>query len=384
MGRPRAKDGVRARARSYDGYIEVHFEEYPGHWIASPERDREKALRWARRNRERLINRKTHDMAFYCRGFYEPESTWVVRMREKGRHFIDQYLRNRQAHLDNYFIPAFGDAAPADIRRRDIDSWLLTLKNPKERRLSGATKNKIIYSLRSVFEELIDLEIIERNPLDGIVPYDKTPVRPRGTIDRESLDKIYPATHGELVRVWGSSMWAAMMLVFNDTGSRPGEVRALTWRDIDIKKRFIPIRKGIESGTSEKVKETKTGVVKAGFLTARTVQELDIWRAESRWYEDGDYVFTANGAAPVSNEGINKAFRRGLVSAGIENKTWTPYWLRHSFGTYSLETLSEEEIAALMGNGVAVLRRHYLHPDDETLYRSARVIKEKLDRAREG
>ena len=36
-----------------------------------------------------------------------------------------------------------------------------------------------------------------------------------------------------------------------------------------------------------------------------------------------------------------------------------------------------------MGNGVAVLRRHYPHPDDETLYRSAAGIKEKLGRVRE-
>jgi integrase len=384
VGRPKNKDGIRITTRARDGIQLAHFEEYPGHWIVTPERDREKALRWAKRNRERLINRKTHDMAFYCRSFYDPDSPWVIRMREKGRHFIDQHLRNRQAYLDNYFVPVFGDAAPAGIRRRDIDSWLLTLKNPKEKSLSGATKNKIIYSLRSVFEELVDLEIIEKNPLEGIVPYDKTPVRPRGTIDRESLEKLYPATHGELVRVWGSSMWAAMMLVFNDTGSRPGEIRALTWADIDIKKRFIPIRKGIESGTTGKIKGTKTGVVKAGFLTIRTVQELDIWRAESRWHDDDDYVFTADGEAPVTSAAIVKAFRRGLAAVEIENGNWTPYWLRHSFGTYSLETLSEEEIAALMGNGVVVLRRHYLHPDDETLYRSAAGIKEKLDKVREG
>jgi integrase len=216
------------------------------------------------------------------------------------------------------------------------------------------------------------------------VPYDDTPLKPRGAIGRESLGKLCPATHGGMVKVWGSSMWAAMMLVFNDTGSRPGEVRALTWADIDIQKKFVPIRKGIESGTTDTVKGTKTGTAKAGFLTPRTVQELDIWRAESRFSSDADFIFTSDGKSPVTNGGIVKAFHRGLAAAGITGKSWTPYWLRHSFGTYSLETLSEQEIAALMGNGVTVLRKHYLHPDDETLYRSAEGIREKLDRAREG
>jgi site-specific recombinase XerD len=95
---------------------------------------------------------------------------------------------------------------------------------------------------------------------------------------------------------------------------------------------LIPIRQGVESGTIDKIKEIKTSVVKAGFLSIRTIQELDIWRAESRWNEDGDYVFIANGKAPVTNSAIVKAFRRGLTAVRIDNKDWTPYWLRHSFG----------------------------------------------------
>jgi integrase len=125
-----------------------------------------------------------------------------------------------------------------------------------------------------------------------------------------------------------------------------------------------------------------------GFLNERTVQELDIWRAESRLGGDKDFVFTIKGDKPVTNEAVTKAFRRGLAQIEKENEgwkhnpKWTPYWLRHSFGTYQMEVLEEEEIASLMGNGVAVLKRHYQHPDDETLYRSSEGIKKKLDDAR--
>jgi integrase len=387
MGRPKNKDGIRITTRTRDGVQLVHLEEYPGHWIASPETDRDKALKWARRNRERLINRQTHDLAFYCRDFFSPDSPWVARMKKKGHHYTDKYLANRRGYVENYIVPEFGDCRPGQIRRREIDNWLLTLKKKKgsgQAELAGETKNKILYTMSLIFEELIDLEVIEANPIAGIRPYDKTPVSPRGTIDRESLGRLYPATHGELVRVWGSSMWAAMMLVFNDTGSRPGEVRALKWSDIDIRKRFIPIRKGIESGTLDTMKGTKSGAVKAGFPSVRTIQELDIWRAESRHGQDDDYVFTIDGDAPVTNEAVVKAFRRGLAFVKIDEPRWTPYWLRHSFGTYQMENLSDEEISSLMGNGVVVLRRSYQHPDDETLYLKNRGIQRKLDQAREG
>jgi len=379
----KAKDGIRAKARARDGFQQVHFEEYPGHWIITPEKNREKALSWAKRNRERLINKKIKDLAFYCHEFFYPSGPWANRMRAKGHTFVDKYLITRQGHLDNYFIPAFGDADPRTIRRREIDNWLLALTKPSGGKLAGATKNKILYSIALVFEDLRDQEVVEMNPIDGIKPYSKAPVKPRGVIDRESLGKLYPASHGELVQVWGSTMWAAMMCLFNDTGSRPGELRALTWEDIDIQRRFVPIRKGVEAGTVDKIKGTKTGVVKAGFLTARTVQELQIWQAESRYNDKTDFVFTANGKTPVTSEGILKAFRRGLAEVGINNSDWTPYWLRHSFGTYQLENLSQDELMRLMGHNSTVTSRIYQHPDDETLYRAASGIQEKLDKARE-
>jgi hypothetical protein len=94
------------------------------------------------------------------------------------------------------------------------------------------------------------------------------------------------------------------------------------------------------------------------------------------------------GNKPVTNEAVGKAFRRGLKQVEEENEgwkanpEWTPYWLRHSFGTYQMEVLNDDEIASLMGNGVAVLQRHYQHPDDETLFRSTEGIRNKLDEAR--
>jgi hypothetical protein len=156
-----------------------------------------------------LINRKVHDMAFYCRDFFDSESPWVCRMRKKGHHYTDKYLLNRRGYVNNYIIPAFGEAQPGNITRREIDNWLLDLKNSSDRELAGETKNKIMYTMSLIFEELLDLKVIEKNPITGIKPYSKTPLKPRSTIPRESLRKLYPASHGGLVRVWGSCMWTA-------------------------------------------------------------------------------------------------------------------------------------------------------------------------------
>ena len=303
-------------------------------------------------------------------------------MAEKQRNYHDKYYQTHQARLDTYVIPELGAFKPSDIKRGDIDNWPLKLTKPNGKRLSGATKNKIASTMNIVFEELADLEILETNPLTGLKPFNQAPEKPRGAIDRESIQRL-SRSREESLRVWRSPLWASMMLAFKDTGGRPGEVRALTWGDIDIQKRFAPIRKGIARGTADKVKGTKTGAVKAGFLTARTIQELALWRSISAFQQDEDFVFTMIGRAPVTNRTVLRAFRRGLKQAGIDNDEWTPYWLRHTFGTYQMEVLERDEIRKLMGHITAATTRIYQHPDDQTLYRATESIQEKLDRARE-
>ena len=88
------------------------------------------------------------------------------------------------------------------------------------------------------------------------------------------------------------------------------------------------------------------------------------------------------GTTPVSNAAIGQVFKRALERLGYDATWWTPYWLRHSFVTYSLEALDESEVAMLAGHSVQVSRSQYQHPDDETLYRKSAGVRGKLVKAR--
>jgi site-specific recombinase XerD len=123
--------------------------------------------------------------------------------------------------------------------------------------------------------------------------------------------------------------------------------------------------------------------VRPAFLSTRTVQELSIWRAESKHAGDEDFIFTLGGNAPVTNEGIIKAFRRGLTEMGLQAENWKPYWLHHSFGTYHLDELEDSELLVLMGHTNIVTNAIYRHPDDETVLIRSKCIREKMDNARE-
>lgn len=384
MARPR-KD-IRAKKRSDSERYVVQFVEDPGRWHTSPETSEEEALLWARRNRDRLIAASRPMIRELAKDFFAVDGAWAARMRAKGHHYVDKYLKTRQGHLDNYIVPTFGDRAAGEITRREIDDAMLALQRASGagKKLAGATLNKILYSFSIFFEELVDRGIVDHNPIDGIRPYDKAPVAPRGAMPREDLSLMFPSTHGELVRVWDSSLWACAFLVMAETGLRPGEVRALRWGDWWPEERYFPIKKGIEAGTTNKERVGgKTGNFKPAFVSTRTKQEIDIWRAESRHADDMDWIFTQTGDAPVTDEGLVKAFRRGLDRLKIDSKGKTPYWLRHSFNTYALEDLDEGEVQRLMGHSSSAMTRHYRHPDDESLLRAGLAARTALDKARE-
>ena len=233
-----------------------------------------------------------------------------------------------------------------------------------------------------MFDRWVSLNLVAINPTAGIIKYSKDPERPRDAIPREVLPKLFPATHGELVRVWGSSLWAALMLVLYDTGARSGEPRAKRWSGYYPERAFFPIKEAIEGGTSATIKGTKSSGHKPGYLQARTVQELAIWRAESRFNRDDDFIFTLSGDAPITTAAIGDAFKRALAHLGYKATGWTPYWLRHSFVTYSMESLTEAEVMMLAGHSSKITDKIYQHPDDETLYRQSAGARKKLNAAR--
>jgi integrase len=173
------------------------------------------------------------------------------------------------------------------------------------------------------------------------------------------------------------------MLVLLETGMRPGEARALRWREYYGEERAFVVRHGVESGTKDKIKGTKTDQVKAAAVSVRTSQELTIWRMETKFKANDDFIFTLDGARPVTNLEVLKAFRAGMETAGLDSAKWVPYTLRHTFITYSIPVLDDWELEMMAGHSTLRTSLKYRHPDDEIVLARSRLAREKLDKARE-
>jgi len=367
------------------GRYRVSFAEAPDAWHRSPETVEARAIAWARRNRDRLLASKDTALSFEAvtAGFFRSAGPWHERMTAKGQTMSARHLDNMQAILDNYLVPLFGELDPRQMGARQIDDSILALRKRNGTDMAPGTKYKIVHAMNAILADLAERDIITRNPLVGLQPYSKKPVRSRGALPRDVFADLFPPTHGALVRVWGKTMWAALMCVFGDTGMRPGEARRLTWQRVYEADSAIVIRHAEKAGNAG-VGDTKTGAVRAGHLSARTLQELAIWRMESRFSGDEDLIFTLDGKEPVSDVAIGQCFKRGLKAVGVDTEKggrgerWTPYWLRHTFVTYSLASLSGAEVALLAGHSEAISQGVYAHPDDAVVLSQSKSVRDKL------
>lgn len=381
MSRP-IKD-IRAKVRADTKRYQVQFCEHPGHWFSTPEKREDRAIAWAERNKDRLIARSIPTFRALTVDFFKRGGPWEVRMGRKAKTFQENHLDALTGYLENHLIPSFGNMLPSELRRRYIDDTISGMKRLDGLELAPPTKQKITDALRLIMEELVDQGIVERNPCDGLVRYSSETTHPRTAIPKEALEKLFPPGHDALVATWGSQMFAAFFCYLHDVGCRPGEARALTWGEWNSAERFVSIRHGIRSGTTADIKGTKTGNVRPAFVSVRAAQELAIWREQAEHREDGDFVFSMPGKSnPVSNHAMGAAFRHGLAVAGYADQPWTPYYLRHSFGTHYLDVLDDKELMVLMGHSSIITSAVYRHPDDDLILSRSKGLRDKLDGSR--
>ncbi len=152
------------------------------------------------------------------------------------------------------------------------------------------------------------------------------------------------------------------------TGCRRGEALALTWDDVDLKKKTIRINKSLYwVGNKPEIKETKTA---AG---TRTIILLDA--LEKKLTPGTGYVF--GGETPLTDIMYKHRWAGYVKATGV---TFTPHQLRHLYATILYECGVDEKIAQeLMGHAsIRVTRDVYTHIRQQQMDKVAAMLNEKI------
>jgi integrase len=125
-----------------------------------------------------------------------------------------------------------------------------------------------------------------------------------------------------------------MVLLDASTGLRRGELIALRWQDVDFETKVVNVTRSIWHNV---VGDTKTEASRKPVpLHPVVVEELKLWKAESIYQANSDFLFPSirkNGSQPLQPDMILKRhIRPALEQMGVSKRIgWHSF--RHGLGT---------------------------------------------------
>lgn len=333
--------------------IQVMFRHIPGKWFTTGTDKMVEAIRFAEAElvSTQAKRGRVPTVKEFSRGFFT-EDRYGYRLRNEKRNLVfkNGFYLGHHGRLNNYIIPSFGDYLIDCITDIMIEDWFLGLVSVnKGTELSDNAKNKVLATLRVVFEEAQRLSFIKDSPAAKVHMINEIN-KQRVPFTLPELSILFPTDEKELLRIWGTRLWATYFLVMRDTGFRPGEVAALT------KDSYVPQFRGIYTESSvdaitrkiqKSIKTTNKGQpYKVGILSKQTIVQMGRLILET----EGEQLFLSVNEKLFRPEVANKHLRASCARAGVDIGERTQYCLRHSFETNMSGKITGKDMLELMAH----------------------------------
>ncbi|MGD8718358.1 MAG: tyrosine-type recombinase/integrase [Candidatus Zixiibacteriota bacterium] len=231
----------------------------------------------------------------------------------------------KQFNIAN-LVEHFGDVPVGAITPEQIEAF----KRKRLRKVKPATVNRDLAALKHALRLAVKWGYLEASPADHVDGLREPPGRVR-YLAPEEAEKLIGAC----------SKWLRPLVIAAlHTGMRQGELLALEWDDVDMKRRQI------------RVADSKTGdarVVPVNELLYNILEGLGSRKGK---------VFKNSRGKGYS--WINSAFKNALVEAGI--KEFRFHDLRHTFASWlAMEGVPLSTIGRLLGHKTAQMTMRYAH-----------------------
>ena len=253
----------------------------------------------------------------YARPFFTADCPHVRRLRESGKNIGEDYIRAARSYLDRYVEPdPFADMPIDEIRRRDLVDFRNRLVDAY-----GARNfiNKVLGAVKVVLSEAEYREDVDRNAgaRVGNIRHDR---RDRDVLSLEELRELFRDPPGHFCDDLG---WRVFRFAAT-TGMRSGEVRALTWRQIDGE--YCDVDRAWKAGG--KVVGLPKWEKTRHIVLPRVAREALPPRGA-----DGALVFAYPDGSPLGERWYHRRWYNALSSLGIARREWDPGKRKHYYET---------------------------------------------------
>jgi site-specific recombinase XerD len=227
-------------------------------------------------------------------------------------------------------------------------------------RVTAGVSAKTIYNETIVIRQLVNFAktrgLMSGDPLAGLKLSEPKPT-PQPCFTRDEVEQILRASQEPQQSIY---------TVLADTGARIGEIKWLTWEDVDFKRNVLHIR-------SKDDWTPKTGDQRAIPMTDRVGKLLRSRQRKHRW------VFTAapsnmypQGDHQISERRLLRSLKRLLKCLNIKGHLHT---FRHAFISHALSTgVPEAVVRSIVGHVDEKIIRLYTHIADQRLQEAVRNL----------
>ncbi len=272
--------------------------------------------------------------------------------REQRDELSPTYLKDLRRFVHKIFIPYFQDKNMLDIKGRELKAFYLSLN------YHAKTVYNIMAALHKIFKDAVYEEVI--------------PVLPnfpkRGPIPEPDWQWAHEDVQNRILEyLEPDDLYAIFFLVTH--GCRPGELRALKHKDLDLRIDKVTIRRSY-SGT--KLRETTKG------KRRRTIDLDADWKemylARPRVIDPEAFIFNKDGK-PLSATWLTKQWRKACDKAEVAGITLYE-GTRHSLASQlANRDKSLMKIGALLGHSTSKMTERYSHLESSNSKELARINK---------
>src|SRR5680860_441472 len=272
------------------------------------------------------------------------ETAVKPRVRERTH---DDYAKA----LKRYVRPKLGTRPLAKLSALDIQS---VYNQMLDRGLSAASIRYTHAVLRNALKQAVTWQLIPRNPADLVV-------LPRQ--ERKEMQHLGPEEAKRFLTAAEDDSLYPLFLLALTTGMRPGEYKALQWKDVNFQNSAITVRRSLNN--KREIQETKTAKSRRSIqmipALTRALAEHKRRQAEDRLAsaeesENNDLVFATGEGEPLRHRNlVRRHFKRILERAGLSEDVRL-YDLRHSCATLLLASgVNPKIVQEILGHSSPML-----------------------------
>lgn len=238
---------------------------------------------------------------------------------------LSERTRAHERYLAGRYLAVLLDRRVQDVTAGDVARVLRELRG----RYSPWTCVAVYRILAGTFALALRRGLITRSPMDGLAPSERPKQR-----NARRVAVLDAETMARLIAAGASERWRVALGLAGYAGLRLGELRALTWADVDFRAGTLSVRRSMLPDGTAKAPKTDAGARTVPLLPALR-RLLVAWKPRSPRPRPEDLVVCTAAGSHVEERNLRRALDDAKEAAGLDGLDERLSWhaLRHSFAS---------------------------------------------------